>query len=117
MQSAYNVGTLEVAFQQIQQSAESLCTAFRDRNNRSELRDLALTGPDTASALPSRGRRRQFSPEIVEPVLKRDFAQFRRVGVKLLHFLDLLLHDRVTLPFGRCLCLGCHCYSLPFVLI
>src|SRR6185437_2795131 len=73
VEGANCVPTAEVSFQRLQQSAESPRSAWCEGNDSSELRDLALTGADTAGVLCSR-RGGQLSFEIGETSLQRRSA-------------------------------------------
>ena len=114
MDRAYRVRRPEVPFQQLQQAAKPLRSPFHERKEHGELRDLALTGADTAGGLRP-PRRCQLFRERGEPVLQRGSAHFRRVGVKLPHLLNLLLDDRVAFGFVRyCVCVAMTAFSFRF---
>ena len=66
MKGADPIGTAEVAFQCLEQSAKSLRSTFRNRKDPSELGDFALTGADPAGALHAYSRG-QFASEIGKP--------------------------------------------------
>src|SRR5262249_12041975 len=51
VQCAYDVSALEIAFQQIQQAANTLTATGHERNDRGQLRYAALARADAASAL------------------------------------------------------------------
>jgi hypothetical protein len=68
VKGANGVSALEVAFQQLQEAAKSLRSAFRKREDRGEFRDLALTRADPPGAFLSCCRC-HFSGEIRETFL------------------------------------------------
>jgi hypothetical protein len=103
----------EVPFQQLQEATKPLRSAFHERKEHGELRNLALTGADTAGGL-RRRRRCQLFREHGEPVLQRGFAQFRRVGVKLPAAFEAsaLRSDRVCSRSLVAVCVAIVCYLL-----
>src|SRR5262245_3179667 len=104
---AYRVRRLEVPFHQLQQAAKPLRSAFRERNEQGELRDLVLPGTDTTGGLRA-GWRCQFLRECGEPVRQRSSAQFRRVGVQLPELLKLFVDREILFLLDRCCCLRSH---------
>src|SRR6185503_4563996 len=82
VQCADYIPAAEVAFQRLQQSAKSLCSARCKRNDSGELRDFALTGADTTGVLSS-SPNCQLSSEIGQTSLQRRSSQFGRIGIKL----------------------------------
>ena len=104
----------EVAFQQLQQAAKPLRSAWHERKDHGQLRDLALTGADTAGALRPCRALPALRVSIVEPVLQRDSAHLRRVGVKLPQLLNLLLDDHDPVPVWSLLLFALPCLLSPF---
>src|SRR6185312_2552994 len=101
------VRELEVALEQLQQTAKPCGSTVGEWRVQGELEDPALRSADPAGAICPR-RCGQLSFEIGEPALQRDPAQLRRVSVKLPQLLDLPLDGLVHFWCRRSLCLRCH---------
>src|ERR1041384_1113443 len=108
VKSTSGIPTAKVTFERLQQSAQSLRSAWCERNDPGEFRDLALTRANTAGVLCS-CRSGQLSFEVGETSLQRRSAQFGRVGIKLTQLLHLLLDPRVFFRSDRHSCLWLHC--------
>ena len=93
-----------------QQRAEPLRAAGSKRDDRRQLRHRALTYADAAGALRPCLRLRRVAFQRREPVLQRDAAHFRRVGIKLPYLLDLLFDGPVLLRSASC-------SALPWLLL
>ena len=99
------VRAVEVAVQQLQERAQPLGSAGRERDDDGQLRDLAQAAADPAGALHRRRRLRHLRRQLSEHALQRLLPHLRRVGEQLPQLLDLLLGGLVLVParsLSRC---------------